>query len=207
MTEARASSLVFQRSPGWNLAQFSLFNILGGPLNKSHSFVVANQHASQLRKWLFQEERGIYSNVPRQYSQPCDMGQPQSPHRASSPPSLPCQHGSHQGLKKKLKFPSAWLAGTFHWLRLFWAPRRRHCSFSLGWEPAHIRTCHQQEGALGVSAQANEWTAIFNVWFLSVFQKAQHLGQSCFLSGLQTTRIRNTWVLWGNTDFGIPPQT
>lgn len=134
--------------------------------------------------------------------------QPHTPHRASSLPSSSCQHGSHhQGLKKKSKFPSAWLASTFHWLRPFWAPRRRHCSFSLGWELAHIRTCHRQEGALGISAQANEWSAIFKVWFLSLFQKAWHLCQSCSKCGLQTTHIRNTWVLRGNSESGVPLQT
>lgn len=159
-------------------------------------------------KRLFQEERGIYNSGPRRYSQPRDVGQPQSPHRAASPPGSPCQHSSHQGWKQKPKFPSACLAGTFHWLRLFWAPRRRHCSFSLGWELAHIRTCHRQEEALGVSAQANEWSAIFNVWFLSVLQKARYLCQSDSKCGLHaTTSGTPTWVLPESADSGVPSPT
>ena len=63
----------------------------------------------------------------------------------------------------------------------------------MGSELAHIRTCRWQEGTLGIPTEANEWRAIFNVRFLSFFQKARHLCQSCSTLGLWTTHIRNTW--------------
>lgn len=109
---AKASSLVSPRSPGCSWPNFLFVPSREAPSTPSR-VRGSEPTPGPPRKWPFQEESSIDSHGPRGSSRPRDTANPK-PHSAL--PLLPVRlaNSSHQGLKKKLKFPSARLAGTFH---------------------------------------------------------------------------------------------